>query len=184
MKKIQLAILLLFLTNAIFAQEVHWGVKGGINFSNLKNGGNAADSRTGFNLGALAHIHVDPHFAIQPELMYSSQGAKYANGTSSKIDYINVPVLGQFMFGDGFRLQTGPQLGFLTSAESTNGAHSNDFKSSLKKTDVSWSFGAGYLTHAGLGLDARYNLGLTDISKANSDLKNSVWQIGLFYQFK
>jgi hypothetical protein len=33
-----------------------------------------------------------------------------------RLNYINVPVL-QYMFGDGFRLQTGPQLGILTNAK-------------------------------------------------------------------
>ncbi|MDQ3848078.1 MAG: PorT family protein [Thermoproteota archaeon] len=188
MKKITLFVVtLLFFGYVVLAQQspVQFGVKGGVNLSTLKgNMNNAADHRTAFHAGALAHIHMSPHFALQPEVLYSAQGAEYANNRRDKINYVNVPLLGQYMFTNGLRLQTGPQIGFLTKAEAENGNVETDFKNSVKKTDFSWSFGASYLTRTGLGIDARYNLGLLDISKNNSDLKNRVWQIGLFYQFR
>src|SRR4029077_5243598 len=103
--------------------------------------------------------------------------------TISKLNYINVPVLGQYMFADGFRLQTGPQVGILTTAKTQNGDLEVDYDNAYKNLDFGWSFGASYITHSGLGFDGRYNLGITDIGKNNSDLKNRVWQLGLFYQF-
>lgn len=86
------------------------------------------------------------------------------------------------MFGNGLRLQTGPQMGFLTAAQYKGAGEEATIKSSLKDTEFSWSFGASYLSRIGLGIDARYNLGLTDISKTSADIKNRVWQAGLFYQ--
>jgi hypothetical protein len=86
------------------------------------------------------------------------------------------------MFGNGLRLQTGPQVGFLTNARSKGGGEEATIKTSLKDTDFSWSFGGSYLSRIGLGIDARYNLGLTDINKTAADMKNRVWQVGLFYQ--
>jgi hypothetical protein len=111
--------------------------------------------------------------------MYSGQGATYS-GDEIKLSYINVPVIGQYMFGEGFRIQTGPQFGFLVGAKSGD----NDVKDNFNGFDLSWSFGAGYITPSGFGVDARYNLGLTDISESNTNVKNSVWQLGLFYQFR
>jgi hypothetical protein len=187
MKRFTVIGILLFCAHVIFAQQspIQFGVKGGVNFSTVNNGSdNDADHHTSFHVGALAHIHLNRHFALQPEVMYSAQGVEYNNNRRDKLNYINLPVLGQYMFANGLRLQTGPQVGFLTSAKSESGNHETDFKSSLKKTDFSWSFGTGYLTKFGLGIDARYNLGLTDISKNNSDMKNRVWQVGLFYQFR
>lgn len=183
MKKITFTgVLLLFFATLIFAQQspVQLGLKSGVNFATLKPD---ADHRTAFHAGALAHIHLSDRFALQPEVMYSAQGAEYGDNRKDQLSYIQVPVLGQYMFTGGLRLQTGPQLGLLASAESENGAHETDFKSTLKKTDFSWSFGTSFLSRSGLGIDARYNLGLRDISKNNSDWKNRVWQIGLFYQF-
>lgn len=182
MKKIIFSALMLLLLNVAFAQHaVQFGIKGGVNFANLKDENNSSDAKTGFNAGALAHIHLSKSFALQPEVVYSAQGAEYANG-KMRLNYINIPVLAQYMFGNGFRLQTGPQLGILTTSEFKSG-HAETDVDNLKNTDVAWSFGASYLSNMGLGIDGRYNLGLTDVSK-NSDLKNRVWQLGLFYQFR
>jgi hypothetical protein len=185
MKKIALAGVFVFLfSGMLLAQHsAQLGIKAGVNFSALGANGSNSDHRTGLHAGLLAHLHVSPHFAVQPEVMYSSQGAEYIDAVKTKLNYVNVPVLAQYMFGSGLRLQTGPQIGFLTSAESKNGNTETEVNNSFKKTDVSWAFGTSYLTRSNLGIDARYNLGLTDVSNNNSDLKNRVWQVGLFYQF-
>jgi hypothetical protein len=187
MRKIALIMLsLLFFVSVVVAQSsrVDFGLKAGTNLSALKTGDQLSDHRTGYYAGALAHIHLDKHFALQPEVIYSSQGAEYSSTSKTKLNYINVPVMGQYMFGNGLRLQTGPQVGFLTSAKSEGGNEETSIKNSFKNADVSWTFGASYLTNIGLGLDARYNFGINDISKSNTDLKNRVWQLGLFYQLK
>jgi hypothetical protein len=169
MKKILLTVMVIFTFNALIAQKQHaeFGIKGGVNFATLNSDDNGdLSNRTSFHLGGLAHIHLSKQFAIQPELMYSGQGANYSGG-DIRLSYINAPVIGQYMFGEGFRIQTGPQFGFLVDG-----------------FDLSWSFGAGYISPSGFGVDARYNLGLTDISESNANVKNSVWQLGVFYQFR
>lgn len=169
----------------LYAQHVpQFGLKAGANFANVNQSGSTFDNRTALYAGLLAHVHITPHFAIQPELVYSPQGAVYANGITTKLNFINVPVLGQYMFGSGWRLETGPQIGLLTSAKNESGGTDTDVRNSFKKTDVSWAFGLGYLTKVNLGIDLRYNLGLSDLSNnASYSVKNSVWQVGLFYQF-
>jgi len=188
MKKILLSLALAFILSPSFAQEpsrVEFGVKAGINFADLSDDADTErDIRTALHLGLLAHIHLSQYFALQPELVYSAQGAVAQNETKAKLGYINVPVLVQYMFDNGFRLQTGPQLGFLAGAKSELNDVETDIKDALKSTDISWSFGVGYLTASGFGIDARYNLGLTDISENESGLKNRVFQVGLFYQFR
>jgi len=186
MKKIMFSIVVLFLANTMMAQRsnVLFGIKAGVNFANFNdNDVRNTSAKTGFNVGGLAHIHLADHFAIQPEIVYSTQGAQYSSVAKTHYNYINVPVLGQYMFGDGFRVQTGPQIGFLTSAKNKNNDVEIDIDNSVKSVDFDWAFGLSYITHHGIGIDGRYNLGLTDISKNNSDVKNRVWQIGLFYQF-
>lgn len=162
--------------------NVYFGIKGGLNISyyNIKT----QDSRIGFHIGGLAHIHTrNRKLGIQPEVVFSTQGAEFSSG-KDKIDYINVPVLLQYLGRGGLRLETGPQVGALVSAkfEDNNGVEYNN-KGSFKQSDFSWAFGMGYLSRSGLGLDARFNLGLSDISKGRGDLHNRVWQLGLFYQF-
>lgn len=185
MKKISLLGMLVMLLGSAFAQSSHgpqFGLKAGVNTATFNTSGTS--SVAGLNAGAFAHIHVSPHFALQPEVVYSQQGAKLANNETQRVNYINVPVLGQYMFGNGLRLQTGPQVGFRTDAAIKHNGHSNSNNDAYTSADFAWSFGAGYLSPVGLGIDARYNLGVTDITKGGSDISNRVLQVGLFYQFK
>jgi hypothetical protein len=182
---ISLSVLLLTLS-MVHGQDLStsFGLKAGFNISTLKvEDGTDYNDKVGFHVGALAHIHVSPHFAVQPELVYSEQGGKY-NGATLSVNYLTLPVLAQYMAGGGFRLETGPQLGFLTAAKNKNGNVEVDVKDDLKTVDLSWAFGASYLSSVGLGVDARYNLGLTNINDANTPIvRNRVFQAGLFYQF-
>ena len=184
MKSIIISAVFLLLIKVASAQHVEYGIKGGVNFANISNDAadTKADSKTGFHLGGLAHIHLTRSFAIQPEIVYSTQGAEYGGG-KLKLNYINVPILAQYMFANGFRLQTGPQVGILTTSEYKNGNTETDVDN-FSNADLSWSFGASYVGRTGLGVDARYNMGLTDVTKNSSnDFRNRVWQLGLFYQF-
>ena len=156
--------------------HVNLGIKGGINLYNVYNDDNTNyDQMTGYYFGLLGHIHLSSQWAVQPELVYSKQGAKYGV-TIYNLDYINVPVLLQYMFDNGFRLQAGPQLGFLVSA---------DNKENLNSIDFGVSIGASYVVPStGFGIDARYNLGLSNINKDDAvKSTNRGFQLGVFYIF-
>lgn len=189
MKKISLLALTLMSGIVLFAQTATFGIKGGLNVASLSNiqGGS---SRLGYHAGFLLHVHATPQFAVQPEFLYSSQGAKYTTSNAEHnldLGYLNVPVLLQYMAGSGFRLETGPQLGFLVNVDDKlNGTSTGFFSSSdFKKTDVSWAIGAGYEGRSGLGIDARYNLGLSNINNyGTTTIHNNVFQVGLFYMLK
>lgn len=175
---------------SVTAQHVNFGIKGGLNVYTINNENEENyDSRAGFNLGLLSHIHLAKQWALQPEIMYSSQGAKINTGnieTKINLDYINIPVLVQYMFDNGFRLQAGPQLGFLVNAKSKTGGLSVDIKENLNTVDFGLAVGAGYVhTPSGFGVDARYNFGLSNINE-NSSYKsfNRGFQLGVFYLFK
>lgn len=193
MKKTIILASALFVFMGVKAQDgVHFGLKGGLNASNINvsdNLGNNFDTKIGFNAGLLAHIHAGKSFAIQPEVYYSQEGTKITSTnpkTNLNLGFINVPVLAQYMFGNGFRVEAGPQVGFLINANSKmKGSPSVDVKDSYKTTSFSIPVGAGYLTSFGLGFDARYNFGISDIAKDNSGntIRSNVFQFGLFYQF-
>ena len=189
MKKVLVVLVASMLAvTAINAQSpVTFGLKGGLNIANLRIDDNDADleARLGLHAGGVAHIHLNRNWAIQPELLYSAQGFGDIDNDDVKwkLDYINVPVMVQYMFDNGFRLETGPQLGLLINAEAKSGNAEVDLKDDFKSTDVSWGFGLNYLSKSQVGVGARYNLGLTDISESDSGVKNSVFQISLFYQF-
>jgi len=171
---------------AVAAQQTHFGLKGGVNFSSVEiDDGDDYESKTGIHLGGLAHIHITRHFALQPELVFSMQGGEdESENMKLKLNYINIPLLAQYMTNEGFRLQTGPQLGILASAKSKFGDVEIDSDDDVSTVDFSWSFGAGYLFRSGFGIDARYNLGISNISDDESfEARNRVFQLGVFYQF-
>ena len=186
MKTILSVILLLSLTVIAKAQsaDTHFGLKAGLNISSLDvKDGVDFDSKAGFHIGGLAHVHLSPHFSMQPEIVYSEQGGKDGN-EKWNINYINVPVLFQYMTGGGLRLQTGPQLGFAVSSKIKSGDIEQNIKDDVKTVDVSWSLGASYLFPEAIGIDARYNIGLTNVNDAGTpEVRNRVFQLGLFYQF-
>ncbi|GAC1599774.1 MAG: porin family protein [Chitinophagaceae bacterium] len=172
-----------------YGPHVEFGLKGGLNIANLHiQNTSSPDAKPSFYAGGLAHIHVTRYFAIQPEIMFSGQGAKQTTPDGSyklNLSYINMPVLAQAMVGDGFRLETGPQLGILAAAHQKIGATSTNIKSNYKTPDFSWVFGLGYITPSGFGVDARYNLGISNINNVNSThVNNRVFAVGVFYQFK
>lgn len=185
MKKTVVLFVLATISSFILnAQQTHFGLKAGLNLSSVAvDNGEDLDTKAGLHVGGLAHIHISKHFALQPELVYSMQGGKDGD-YKLKLNYLNVPVLAQYMTNDGFRLQTGPQIGFLTKAKTKFNDVEVNVTDELSSIDFSWVFGASYLFPQGIGIDARYNLGLTDINDdSGDDLHNRVFQIGLFYQF-
>ncbi|MEO7210439.1 MAG: porin family protein [Chitinophagaceae bacterium] len=193
-KTIILASALFIFLGTTKAQDVHFGIKGGLNASNInvKNSlGNNQDTKIGWYAGLLAHIHAGKSFAIQPEVYYSDEGSKLTSGSNKStlnLGYINVPVLAQYMFGNGFRIEAGPQVGFLINAKDKDKSSSLnlDVKDTYKSTSFSIPVGVGYLTSYGLGFDARYNFGISDIQKVtigDNKARSNVFQFGLFYQF-
>jgi len=167
------------------AGHVSLGIKGGVNVYNVHNDNDTEyDSKAGFHFGLLGHIHFDSQFAIQPEILYSAQG--YKNGdTKYNLNYVNVPVLFQYMFDNGFRIQAGPQLGFLISAKSKDNNTTVDIKDNYKPIDLGASIGASYVVPStGFGIDARYNIGLSNINKTGTvNSTNRGVQFGVFYIF-
>ncbi|MEJ8844769.1 porin family protein [Lacibacter sp. H375] len=192
--KLQLKAVLVAIVFAttVQAQHVNIGIKAGLNLYNIKNSNDVKyDMKAGLHAGLLGHIHVTDNFAVQPELLFSSQGAKYETGgteTKLNLNYLNVPVLLQYMFDNGFRVEAGPQLGFLLTAKSDNGTTKTDIKPNLKPIDFALGLGLGYIhVPSGFGVDARYNLGLTNINDEDITAvksNNRGFQIGVFYQFK
>jgi hypothetical protein len=179
------ALLLAGFAHAQHHSNVHFGLKGGLNISNLKSSPEQnLESKAGFNAGGLAHIHLSKSWALQPEIMYSAQGAQ-KDDMKWRLNYVNVPLQLQYMFDKGFRIQTGPQLGILATATTKQGDTKVDVKEAFKTAEFGWTIGASYVGESGLGIDGRYNYGITRINENDgTDLYNRGFQVGLFYVFK
>ena len=197
MKKLICIVLVCAYTMVVSAQ-IQVGVKAGVNLADLNitgiqpNSSISYSSRVDFNAGILVSIPLFKSFQLQPELVYSGQGANSVIAVTSltaSYNYLNIPVLFKYQHGSGLFAETGPQIGFLMNASEKGGNQGSvNIKSIVQSTDFSWALGLGYkFEKINFGIDARYNLGLTNTQAgqySNGVTKNSVFQFGLFYMFK
>jgi hypothetical protein len=219
MKKISLIALGLTTSLAMFAQTskptpmavaTRFGIKGGVNLAEFRLNGYSSGTqpttnmKTSMNGGFFVNVPLGTNgLAVQPEVVYSGQGSKLTASTGGinptmesyeqDLSYINVPVMLQWKSAGGFMIETGPQAGFLIRAKKDGpGTSSSDNKDAYDKFDFSWGAGLGYLSRIGLGINARYNLGLSNTiedgggnnsSNEGPEAKNKVVQIGLFWVF-
>ena len=164
------------------AQDIEFGVKGGLNFSSI-NGDGIPESglTTGFHFGVMAEINVFDKFSFQPELLYSDQG--YATDKNTIVfNYINVPLMAKYYVTERFSFEAGPQIGFLISAKNED----IDIKNQLKSIDYGLNFGIGYKLDNGLNFGVRYNFGLSnvnDVSGSSDKFQNRVVQASIGYFF-
>lgn len=217
-----LALLMLGFSQITFAQ-ISIGVRGGISLNNFKvdpleEGEPDPESVVGFQVAIPVEIALGDMFAIQPEVIYATHGAKQEDsnvstegGFTSTSDFksetsisaLEIPILAKVKFGSEslkFHVLAGPSFGFGLGGNSTivgnvrvtdpNGGIffeqsiddefdakfvGNDYDPSdvsdeefaVSKTNLNLHMGAGVSFKVGpanLFLDARYMLGLSDLS--------------------
>jgi hypothetical protein len=189
MKKHALALFLFCIVAVnIRAQKITPGIKGGLNISDIA--GVNGDNRLSGHVGLFLNSRINSQWAIQPEILYSGQGQQYDvpfnEDRTIALSYIQIPIMFQFYPVRQFYVEVGPQIGFLLSAndKESDGDNKVEVDSYYKKVDAGISFGAGFYVTSMLGFYARYNAGLADIRKNNSDYFNRVGQIGVAIKLK
>ena len=185
MKKWIFALSMLAVTSA-YSQSFSGGIKAGANFTNF-NGGNfdavKKKAIVGFHGGGFLNFGFGA-LSLQPEVLISTQGARIDSANKSydwKLTYVTVPVMLKFNPGI-FYFEVGPQFGFKLS-EDVSDETIGDF---AKNLDVSAGVGLGLQTKGGIGVGARYLVGLSKVGafdppkNIDPDFKNSVIQVGAF----
>ena len=187
MKKHALALFVLCIVAAgLKAQPMAVGIKGGLNIADVSdmNG----DNRLSGHVGLFLHSSLSARWGIQPEFLYSGQGQKYTflnRDYTLALNYLQIPVMFQFFPVNQFYLEFGPYLGFLLSARVKSDGDHTEVDDSYRKVEAGLGLGAGVWATRQLGFYARYNFGLSDITKNdNHDYYNRVGQIGLAVKFK
>lgn len=187
MKKIILAAVMFIATSAtIQAQLVQFGVKAGVNFASQT--GDAFPTQnidkegiTSYHAGLVAEIKLLEKFSIQPELLYSTQGATYKFADAqedfkNKLAYLSIPVMAKIYMTKSLSLEVGPQASFLLSQK-------NDVRFDDAKTfDFALNAGLGLKITKSIFIQGRYSLGLTEAS-SDADIKNSVVQLSAGFMF-
>ncbi|WP_281631848.1 porin family protein [Flavobacterium luteolum] len=184
--------------------NTEFGVKGGFNMSNLYDSGDNVDDNNvlyGFNAGVYATLPISDFVAIQPELLFTTKGAKleynnaFASGDAKfRLNYIELPLLVRVNVTKNFNIHAGGYASYLVSSK-VSGNGTVDFDQDIDTDDLN-KFDAGL--SAGVGVDfnpisvgLRYNYGLTTVGKERTvagttytfpDAKNSNLTLYLSYK--
>lgn len=207
------AVVIILTIFTVQSQEFKLGAKVGVNFASI-GGDDIGDTeaRTAFHVGGLVEIPITEKFAIQPEILYSSLGAKeeYVESPADfpltyesrlKLGYISIPIMAKYYIVAGLSIEAGPQFGILVSAKAEgevsgmgeSETFDRDLKDEFKTLDIGVGLGAAYRLNNGVFFSARYVLGISDISEDivynggseldSSKLHNNVFQLSTGYSF-
>lgn len=190
MKKILLMAVVMLASVASYAQQAVGTFtlqpKIGMNVASLTKC-DGCDPRIGLAAGVEAEYQATDIFSVSAGLIYSMQGNKAkAEGVTqtTKLDYINIPILANVYVTKGLAVKLGVQPAFNVSDK----VKLSGGKASVEAEDVgaeSFDFsipvGLSY-EYSNVVFDARYNFGVTNIAEGG-DAKNSVFQFTLGYKF-
>lgn len=160
----------------------------GLNSATLSGDGvTEAKAMMTFAVGANFEYGVSKDFGVTAGLIYSMQGAQVKGAdVKEKLNYLNVPILANYYVAKGLALKAGIQPGILLSAnmEASGGGTTGsvDIKEECSNIDFTIPVGASYEI-SNFVIDARYNIGLTNIYDSGDPVKNSVVQIAIGYKF-
>jgi len=186
------AIAAAILISSYSYSQISVGAKGGLNVSNLSGVDDSnfeTKALVGFHVGGYVTFNLGRNFAIQPEVVYSTQGGSLEGSGFSedmKLNYFNIPVMVKFMTTKGFYVEAGPQLGFKTGE-----LDFDNFETSVESSDFSICGGIGFQpTKGAFGIGARYNAGMgttgeIDFDNAalqDADFKNGVFQLSIYWR--
>ncbi len=127
----------------------------------------------GFHAGASTGLMdmLDRSMCIRAGANISLQGAGYeddfGNGPMEGITrllYLNIPVLAQYRFENGFFAEAGVQPGFLLSAKDKFEGETYDYKDWVNSFDVGIPVGIGYQFENNFGIGLRIIPGLININ--------------------
>lgn len=190
MKKILLMAVVMLASVASYAQQAVGTFtlqpKIGMNVASLTKC-DGCDPRIGLAAGVEAEYQATDIFSVSAGLIYSMQGNKAKEEgvkLTTKLDYINIPILANVYVTKGLAVKLGVQPAFnVSDKQKLSGG-----KASVEAEDVgaeSFDFsipvGLSYEFN-NVVIDARYNFGVTNIADGG-DSKNSVFQFTLGYKF-
>lgn len=185
-RTILVTVLLLVLSFNMQAQLFKFGIKAGLNYANqtgseitINSSNYRTTAITNYHAGLIAEIKLVDIFSIQPELLYSTQGASYKNAVeefNNELGYLSMPVIAKINLNKVVSIELGPQASFLLNEKNNfdvKDANTFDFA-------IVGGIGLNITNH--LFLQGRYGLGLTNASK-DAEVKNSVVQVSAGIKF-
>ncbi|MBQ2396377.1 MAG: PorT family protein [Bacteroidales bacterium] len=202
MKKVFFALAAVLMLSLTSQAQVKFGVKAGMNLSRFTE--NFETMKPGFHAGIYAQVKLHPMFSIQPEVLYSMQGALEeetnttlgqtitAKGSATSHNVI-VPVMLQFTPIKSLTIEAGPQFGFnlgmsLYSEVTMSGLVDDSFEESVdlgeedyKMFDFGLAAGLKYNVNSNINVYARYVFGLTPVFEYAEDYDDAAMNQNLMF---
>lgn len=153
MKKTLLFLAFIIVTSISFAQNASYGVRIGLNISNLDFEPDPAfdnQHRNGFAIGFFGEYDLSASLAIAPEVQFSAEGAKEQE---IRIDYIQAPILIKYRIGDRLIVGAGPMVGVKV----------HEYDDGFKNFAFSGAGGLEFMITDEIFVDARYYYGFTNV---------------------
>ncbi len=172
-----LTVLFTLLASPSFAQRtLSFGPEGGVTFANLSfdpDEGETFKQKTGGAFGGFVNVGINDKLSFQPEFVYLMKGAKNDDfDFKVSVGLIQIPMLLHVKVPTSGMVtpffNVGPGLGFRTSAKVEEFGEEDDIKDETKSTEFSMLFGGGVMIR-NFSIEARYDLGLTDVNDDPSD---------------
>jgi hypothetical protein len=190
MKKLFTILTVVALTTTVSFAQVQFGIKAGFNNSAVGSSDSdmneAISSKSGMQFGGIAMFELSDAIQLRTGAIYSQKGATLLDEITFALDYLEVPADFAFMLGDGgFALSAGPYFAFLMSSKVKLDGESEDMED-MNSLDIGLNFGASYLVNEQILIDARYGMGLTNISSdsdSEETMLNGALQISVGYVF-
>lgn len=177
--------LALLITSEIKAQGIGLGLKAGANFAtqSITNLNYEPSNITGFHGGAYIVLAFSEKWAIQPELLFSSQGSEVPDLNEARnLDYFSIPVLLRYKPVSLLSIEAGPQFSSLLSAVDKSG---NNIEDDFKNSDFGLALGATLHLPLGINGGLRYVWGFANVNELENDreIKNRSFQIFVGWTF-
>ncbi len=199
-KRLAMLLAILFLAGTqLFAQSFQLGIKGGGNLSDFLSAQDQNQSSysalAGWNAGVFVNFWLGNHFAIAPELLYSTAGADIKTTTANAnsivtvnndlhLRYISLPLMAKLRFTGGFYMEAGPQVSLNVSSSAWE---DQSVRNLTNNAELGAAAGIGYQSPIGLGVSLRYTVGLTTVDNTRDatwgdvNMRNSSFSLDLFW---
>lgn len=197
-------LVVLLATITVAQAQVKFGVKGGLNLTNMKFDNSVVDksNQTGFFIGPTLNFTLPVvGLGIDASALYDQRSAKI-EGSDDKLKQqsIQIPVNLRYGFGLGntasFYIFAGPQFGFNIGDKSAN-IVDNALEWRLKDSNLSANVGVGLMLLNHLQVSANYNIALGTTGETNvlssttstvanlvtGKTKANAWQLSVAYFF-
>ncbi|MFC7347177.1 porin family protein [Chryseobacterium zhengzhouense] len=161
-----------------------------------------------FYVGGLVEHKFSDKFGIQGELLYSPLGGKedynvseddlyFREKTKLTFGTLLIPVSAKYFITENMSVSLGASFGVILSAKQKTvidaglgipgldieGDDDIDIKNEVNTLNIAPFLGAEYMLENGLFFDARYNYGISDLSKSEGKVTNSFLQVGVGFKF-